>query len=436
MTKLTARIGIIVALLALFLCAPARAIEIKEVTSPGGIKAWLVQSSKLPIISIDFSFAGGASAEPDDARGAAALMARLMNDGAGTYTSEAFRARKEDLSFSLTFWTSHDHVSGSFSTLSKNSTASFNLFQAAVNAPRFDDEPFQRRKRDLITQIKQASLEQESIAQDKWLAQAFPNHPYGKPVMGTESSMGKVTQADLKSLHRRLFSKASLKVAAAGDITPEALGLMLDQVFGQLSSDRPAQAPTLASIMQGPLYTEIAYDGPQTVVYFGMQNINEHSERGWAASLLAELLGGGASFARLTEELREKRGLTYSVYMGETKMPLGGFMLGSLSTANASAKQAVALLKEQLLAMATTGPTDEELRKVKAYVNGSYALRFTSTSAISQAMLSAQEVGWSPDFISDRAKNVNAVSIETIRQVAAELLREDALVMTVVGRPE
>ena len=413
---------------------PASAFEVQEVVSSKGIRAWLVEAHDIPIVSMMFSMPGGRNFEPPGKEGAHAIMADMLVEGAGLLSSDQFKAEKVRMTSRLSFFTSGDFTSGYVSSLSKYRDATADLLKQALESPRFEETSF-NRFRDQAKQDEAAGkVDQNTIADDTWFATAFPGHIYGRRGTGTQASLNALSTDDLRMLWKVTANRRELRIAIVGDITPTELQLMLDRTFGGLP-DHPSTITTKSAEMaKGPIEKRIKFDGPQTVVYFGNPALPGEGRERWASSVLAEILGGQASFARLTQSLREKSGLTYGVSFGDYAWRYAAVQLGTFSTATATAEQALTLLKQQLSDIAQTGPTAEELRKIKSYMNGSYALRFSDNDSIAIELLSVMQRGNSVDYFKERVGKVNAVTIEDVQAAAAKLLRPENQIIVVVGK--
>jgi zinc protease len=220
------------------IAAPAHAIIIDRVVSPGGIEAWLVQDHTLPVVTLDFSFAGGAATEPNEKVGLATMTTSLLDEGAGPLDSQAYQGALEDLASSVGFSASQDYVSGSLHTVKKNTDAAFELLRMAMAEPRFDAEAVARIRADLIASVQRREESPNAIVSRVWWRNAFPNHPYGRPTEGTEETLAAITVDDLRRFVHERFGRDNLKIAIVGDISPDELKQLLDKTFGAL----PAQA--------------------------------------------------------------------------------------------------------------------------------------------------------------------------------------------------
>lgn len=412
------------------------AFDIQEVTSPRGIKAWLVEAHTVPIVSLNFSFDGGAALDPPGKEGAADLLSSMLVEGAGDLSGEKFKSETTRLAVAMSFSATADFADGSFACLSKNRDDSFGLLREAVNRPRFDAAAFARVQQLSLQSRQQEALDQDTISYRAWFARAFPGQVYGRPTAGSAASVMAVTPDDLHKLHTVVFNRRTLKVAVVGDIDAATLAQKLDEVFGSLPDAVPPRLEKEVTMAQAPSLQVITYDGPQTSISFGNPGVLGEGRDAWAAYLMAEIMGGGATSARLNQSLREKSGLTYGVSMLDSNAPHTSFQFGSMTTANATAKQALDLLKSELARMAKDGPSEDEVRRVKSYVNGSYPLRFTTNESIAAVLLGAQQMGRPIDFMAARPGKVNSVTADDIKAVAARLLKPENQIFVLVGQPD
>jgi zinc protease len=412
----------------------AQAFEIQEVTSAKGIQAWLVEAHDIPIVSLQFSFEGARDLEVVGKEGALGLLTATLREGAGPLPANTIKEKLAKLSSAYGFYATADNTSGYLQSLSKNLDATVDLLKASLDAPMFEQAGIDRVRDDTLQSLARGKTDQMTIADDAWFAKAFPNHLYGRNSQGTEASVKSVSADDLKQLWSRIANRRGLQVTAVGDLTAPQLSKLLDHVFGDLPDNPLIDGENPVAMASGPIELRIEYDNPQTVVYFGNPAIGGDDRAGWASYMLAEILGGGANFARLNQSLREKSGLTYGVGMSDNDWEFGDVQLGSFSTATATTDQALQLLRKELSDMAATGPTAEELRKIKSYINGSYPLNFSDNDSIARELLNKKQRGYSPDYFKNRAALVNAVTLEDVKLAAANLLKPENQIIVVVGK--
>ena len=419
-----------------FLALPARAIEIKRVVSPGGITAWLVEDHTNPLLAMNFSFSSGSSTDPVDRVGVANFLSGMLDEGAGDLDSAAFQKRRDELAFRLSFDAGRDFFEGSFETLTRNREASVELLRKAITGPRFDPEPLERVRQQILLAARNRNDDPQQLAVSAWMEAALPGDPYAADPSGTEATVAVISADDLRAAHHRIFNRNSLQIAVVGDITAAELSLILDRVFGALPNTDDGLEPAPASLAPGPRLKVIQRDIPQTVLIFGHEGIRRSDPDFIPAYIMSEILGGGGFNSRLTGEIREKRGLTYGVGAGFSPMVRVGLFIGSLSTRNEKAAEALGVIREVLAKMAEEGPSAEELQDAKTYLTGSYALRFTGSRAIAGQLLGLQQQGLGIGYVETRNSLIEAVTLDQVRAQAKRLLHPDKLIVTAVGKPE
>jgi zinc protease len=422
------------AALVLWLTAPAHATKIQRVVSPGGIEAWLVQEKSVPLIAIDFAFRGGAIQDPADKAGVASMTAALLDEGAGELDGKAFHQRLEEKAIQLSFSAGRDHFRGALRTLTEHRAEAFALLRLALTAPRFDAEEIERVRGQVTARLTRETTSPNEMAGKRWWSTAFPSHPYGRPVNGTLESVPRIGGGDLKDYARRVFARDNLKVAVVGDIDAESAGAFLDLVFGALPEKAALSAVAPARLEGLGQRILIELDVPQAVVTFGGPGIARRDPDFMAAYIVNHILGGGSFSSRLYHEVREKRGLAYSVHSSLVWLDHAAMLLGGTGTRAERAGETISVIEQEIKRLAATGPTEEELARSKSYLKGSYALGFDTSSKIAGQLVQIQLDELGIDYINRRSDLIDAVTIDDVRRVAKRLL-DAGLLVTVVGRP-
>jgi zinc protease len=415
--------------------APALATTIERVVSPGGIEAWLVHEPAVPMIAVDFAFGGGAAQDPAGKAGTANLVASLLDEGAGDLDSKSFHARLERKAIELGFQAERDTLRGTLRTLTENRDEAFDYLRLALTAPRFEDTDVEIIRAQILSNLRRATTSPTDIANLRWWQTAFVDHPYGRPVNGTLESVPTVTAVDLKDYTRRVLARANLKIAVVGDIDAEAVKAMLDRVFGALPAE-PELKPVANVAPQGlGRRIVVKLDVPQAVVTFGGAGIARKDPDFMAAYIVNHILGGGAFSSRLYQEVREKRGLAYSVYDSLVWLNHSALFLGGTATRADRAGETLDVIDKEIRRLAESGPTADELAKAKAYLNGSFALNLDTSSKIAALLVQLQLDGLGIDYFTRRPEMINAVTLDDAKRVAKRLL-DGGMLVTVAGRPE
>ena len=252
----------------------SRAGRVQRVSSPGGIEAWLVEEHTVPLVALEFSINGGASQDAPNRPGTATLLAGLLDEGAGPYDAEAFHRALDDKAIHLSFSADRDHISGHLQTLERNTDAAFDLLRLALNEARFDPEPTERVRDQMVATLRRDMNDPEAMANRAFRAAAFPDHPYGRAVRGELDSLASISRADVDDLRKRAFARATLKIAAVGAIDAATLARLLDEVFGawpQLPELVTVPATSVANLGTRRV---IDLDVPQTTIRFGRPGIH------------------------------------------------------------------------------------------------------------------------------------------------------------------
>ncbi|HVX36118.1 MAG TPA: pitrilysin family protein [Hyphomicrobium sp.] len=414
---------------------PAAAMNIQQITSPGGIHAWLVEEHSVPLISLRYAFDGGNSQDPEGKAGVANFITAMMDEGAGDLKSEEYQERMEDISMRMSYDDTKDSLYGSFETLTANRDKAVELLKLSVQKPRFDDDAVARIRQQLIANLIYADKDPGKVAMREWYAQAFAGHPYARPSSGTVDTVSKIGRDDLVAYHKRIFARDNLKVVAVGDITPAELGKLIDDVFGGLPAKADLFPVAKIQPATGGSQRVIDMGVPQSVAVFGLGAMPRKDPDFIAAFVVNHILGGGGFSAKLMEEVREKRGLAYSVYTYIQPDRYTSILVGSVATKNASMSQSLDIIRNEMKKMAENGPTEADLDAAKSYLTGSYALRFDTNSKIASQLLGLMQEGFGPDYVENRNKMIEAVTLADAKRVAARLLKPDDLIVTVVGKP-
>ena len=408
--------------------------DVQVVTSPGGITAWLVSESFVPMISMEWTWSGGASVEPAGLRGIGWVLAYMMNEGAGDMDTSAYGARMEDLDMKFACGQWSDWTSCGMTTLKASADESFDMVRQAFSSLRLDDEPFERAKREMIVGIKEDETNPKSVASRAMNEALIPGHPYAR--RSTEQTVRAIQKSDARKLMAQLMTKDRLLVVVVGDITADELKPKLDEVFGSLpaTSVLPVVRDAKALPAQAkPIVMDLPQ--PQTLIMFSGPGIRREDPDFYAAYVLNYILGGGSFSSRLTDDVREKRGLTYGIGTGLSIQPHFWRWQGSSATMNDKADEVVQLIRDNISRLGKEGPTAEELADAKAYITGAFPLAFDSNTKIAQSLIGFRQNGMPADYVQARNSYFEAVTLEDVKRVARTYMKPEDFTFVMVGKP-
>lgn len=419
-----------------FASTTAQAIEIERIVSPGGIEAWLVEEYEVPIITMEVSWAGGSSADPASRLGLANMVSGLLDEGAGDMDSDAYQKRLAASNASLSYSEDKDYFNAHLKTLSENRDEAFALLQVALTSPRFDAQAVERIRAQIQSNVARDATDPDWIASQAWMKAALGNHVYARPSSGTAKTVASIQQADLKTFVKNMIARDNMLIGIVGPIKPDELGALLDKTFGALPATAKRVSIPDAKPVAKPVTKIIRQPYPQSVMLFGGQGLKREDPDFVAAYVMNYMLGGGGFSSRLTEEVREKRGLAYGVGTYLYPMRHAALYLGQVGTKNASVGTALSLIRQEFARMASGGVEDEELANAKTFLTGSYALRFDSNAKIASELLGIQQEELGIDYLIRRNDLINAVTKADIARVAARLLTSQAPIVAIVGDPD
>ena len=410
-------------------------IDVQEITSPGGINAWVVEEPSIPFVALEIRFRGSASLDLPGKRGATNLMTGLLEEGAGDMTAQEFQTAREALAASFGFRAYDDSLSISAEFLTENQDEALALLRQAIINPTFEQDALDRVRAQVLSGIASDEKDPNSIASAAFDAGAFGDHPYGTAIDGTVDSINGLTRDDMITAHQNALVRDRIYVSVVGDITAAQVGPMLDELLGALPATGPALPDDVAFGLQGGV-TVIDYDTPQAVALFGHAGMKRDDADFFAAYIINHVLGAGGFESRLMNEVREKRGLTYGI--GTSLVPKfhADMIIGRVASDNSTIAEAIAVTRDEWQRMADGGLSAEELTFAKTFLTGEYPLRFDGNSEIAKIMVGMQMIDLPPSYVVDRNDFIDAVTLDDISRVAAELLQPENLHFVVVGKPE
>ena len=429
-------VALLVLVLGVLVPRLALAIDIQEVVTPGGIVVWLVEEHTVPIIAVDVVFRGGAALDPEGQEGLANMVSGLLDEGAGPYDSQTFQTRLDERAIHMGFSAGRDRLGASLATLSDQADEAFRLFGLALREARFDADAVARIRRQILAALARRAEDPNAIAGRAWFKSVYPDHPYGRPTSGSAETVAKLTVGDLRRFVSDRIAKDNMVIAVVGDIDAERLGTLLDRALEGLPDQAQPVAVPKAVAAAGGALTVIRRVLPQSVIIFGHDGLRRDDPDWYASLVLNYILGGGGFSSRLVAEVREKRGLAYSVSTGFSPFTEGGLFIGSAGTRNDRVAETVAVIKAEIARLRDGGVSDRELADAKTYLTGSYPLSFSSSGAIAGQLVGIQFAQLGLNYVSRRNSYIEAVSKQQIARVAQRLLHPERLRWVIVGDPK
>lgn len=401
---------------------------IQSVTSEKGVRAWLIEDSSLPMITVSFMFTDAGSRR-DDTAGLGALTMALLDEGAGSLDGVTFKKKMEELASNWSMGNGRDTIGGEVTMLTDNQDETVALVRLALTEPRFDADAVSRVKEQFFASFKRQKERVRDIASKAFYHNAFDPHPYGAPTDGNEESIAAITPA-MMNARMAWLAKDNLIIGMSGDIDKKQAAKLLDDLFGDL----PQSPPSKENSKPPPMTTErifVSHPSPQSQIVFGVNGLARRHEDYFVLQVINHVLGGGGFSSRLMHTMREERGLVYHVGTWLTELRAAPLVMGSLATSTATAQDAINLLHDQWRHMAENGISQAELNDAKNYLLAALPLRLTSRGRLADFLVTLQYHELGMDYLVKRRELIESVTLEDCARVARTIFSQSPLLVTV-----
>lgn len=429
----------VLALLLLFMipAAPGHAADIKphRFVMPNGLTVLVVEQHALPMVHLQALVKTGSGQDPPDKAGLANLVASLLDEGTTTRSATQLAEQIEFVGGTLDAKASHDFTTATSRVLAKDADLGFELLADILIRPTFSETELARVKKLILGEITAQKDDPGSVAGKAFNRLVFNSHPYSWPVNGTEEALPAITRADVQAFHAKEYLPNRTIVAVVGDVSTEQARALVDKHFGAWQKGPvpertlPAPAP-----IDRPVTELIDKDLTQTTLVLGHLGISRTNPDFYAVSIMNYILGAGGFSSRLMDSIRDKQGLAYGVMSHFDAHAMPGAFLVSLQTRNATAAQAFESVLKELNGMQTLPVTAKELAEAKAYLIGSFPMRFDTTNKLAEILCQVEFYGLGLEYFSQYPKWIGKVTAEDIVRMAKQYLHPDRYVLVAVGK--
>ena len=420
--------------LALVLLAlnPAGAAGVKSLATVQGAQLWFAEDHALPMIALVASFPAGSAYDPSAKSGTAAFAAALMDEGAGNLDGDAFHAALDDRGIQFAVEPGRDSTTVTMTMLSSDAKVAFHLFAMALAHPRFDAEAVSRVRTQMLQDLEAEQEDPASVAENGFYSFYFGAHAYGHPIEGDARGLKAITASDLRAFALTHWVRAGLQITIAGDVDAKTAAALVRSTFGPLgaSAPPPPQAP---SRVGAPGLHILPMDVPQPAAVFALPSLTRGDPDYLTAYVADTILGGSGFSSRLTDEVREKRGLTYDVSTDLATYKTAGIMLGEVASKAGSMRQSLGVVRDTMAKFSDRGPTEQELDDAKTYLEGAWPLAFASNAGMAAQLNDFQQMGLPIDYLDRRNDLIEAISIADVRRVAGRLFDPAKMTIVVAG---
>lgn len=413
----------------------AKTFPIKRWDTSNGARVVFYEAKEVPMVDISVAFAAG-SVYDDASYGLSALTARLINEGSGGLDATAISQRISETGAQYQSTNNRDMAVFNLKSLSDTEPLkkATELFSLMISHPDFPMDSFIREKNQQLISIAQTDESPDKIAEQIFYKALYQKHPYAHPINGEKETVNNISLDEVKSFYKQFYVSKNAIIVLVGAIDEPTAKHIAETISKDLKPGEHAPEIGPADVLTEEMNIEVEFPSSQTILRMGQLGITHQNKHYFPLIVGNYTLGGGALVSRLSEEIREKRGLTYGVYSQFLPMPgLGPFII-SLSTKNQQAQTAIKVTRETLDNFLKTGPSSTELKAAKQYLTGSYPLSLASNRSIAELLLRITFYKLPHDYLDTYIQNINNVTEEQIKSAFRELITPKNFLQVTVGK--
>jgi len=407
--------------------------DIEQWRTSQGSRVLFVKAPELPMVDIKIAFDAG-SARDGSNPGIALFANSMLEEGAGEFDVEQIATGFDDLGARFSSASGADMATLSLRTLTQKDLLepALELFSTVVGRATFPESAVERVRDQLLVSLTNQEQKPGNIASKAFYASLYGNHPYGSPDSGTKESVTAISREALLNFYRQFYVSHNAMVVIVGAVDRQRAEVIAEEVTQHLPRGEKAAELPVADHLP-PKEQRIEHDSTQTHILLGQLGYRRGDGDKFALYLGNYILGGGGFVSRLTEEVREKRGLSYSVYSYFNPMYAAGTFVLGLQTKNAKADESLAVIRETLAGFLKEGPTEKELVAAKKNITGGFPLKIDSNSDLMGYVLVIGFYGFPLDYLDTFNSHVNAVTAEQIRDAFRRRIDPARMHLVMVG---
>lgn len=417
-------------------CSMAAAVPvIQHWQTSNGVDVYFVATDGLPIVDARLVFNAGSAYDGKD-YGLAALTSSLLDQGAAGENAQQIAEQLESVGAQLSTGSSRDFSSISFRSLSDPAAlnAAWAVFKNILNAADFPAQDFEREKQRSLLSIKRRQESPGVLAQLALYQEIYKEHPYANPIQGDALSVSNIGLDELKGFYQQYYVASNAKLVLVAGVSRQQAEDMAENLLADLPVGHKARPiAEVGEITQGKAI-HVEYPSQQTHIMYSLPVMIHNDADNFALYLGNHILGGSGFSSRIVKEIREERGLAYSAYSYFHPMVQKGPFLIGLQTRNEKRDEAVAAVKQTLAEFIEDGPTKQELIAAKKNISGSFALRLDSNKKLLASVVNIVASDAPLDYLNTYLQNIEAVSVEQIREAFQRRLIVDKMVMVTAGQ--
>src|SRR5690554_4202949 len=389
--------------------------QIENWQTTSGTQVYFIEATELPILDIRLVFDAGAAR--DSKGGVALLTSSMLSQGTKNKDTDAIAAAFDDVGAQFQTESERDMAIVSLRSLSKTDALepAIDTLVEVVSQPTFPQAAFARLINQFKTSLQGEKQSPSAIADRAFYQQLFGNHPYAAMPIGTETSVNEITIADLQQFYQQYYVAKNAVLVIVGDADMNKAKALAEKITASLPVGEKAPALPKVAALSAERTQRIAYPSSQTTILMGQPGLTRDDPDFFPLYVGNHILGGSGLVSIISNEIREKRGLSYSAYSFFRPMREAGPYQFGLQTRNDQAEQALEVMKQTLETFVDQGPTAEQLTAAKQNITGGFALRLDSNRKIADYLAMIGFYHLPLDHLETFNDRVNAVTVEQIK---------------------
>lgn len=420
------------------LTAPASvhaAPKIKRWQLDNGARVYFVETREIPMVQLRVVFDAAGARDPSDKSGLAKLTNSMLNEGAADLSTDEIATRLEDLGAEFSSSSGRDMSTVDLRTLTDPALLepALDVFEKIVTAPTFPQRNFERERARSLVGLAQDNQSPGTVAQKTLMRTIYGTHPYASDPGGDEESLKRLVREDLAAHYQRFYVGRNALLVIVGDLSESDARRVARKVVGPLPAGEVALPLPPPLLLPSSVRRQIEFPSTQSHVLMGQPSITRSDPDYFPLYVGNYILGGGGLVARLSNEVREKRGLSYSVYSDVVPLRVPGPFLMGLQTQNAQRDEASAVVRSTLDSFRQEGPTDAELQAAKKNITGGFPLRLDSNRKITDQVATIAFYGLPFDYLDEFPRRIEMVTAQQVQEAFQRRVDPNRMATVVVG---
>ncbi len=406
---------------------------IQRMVLPNQIVLLVSEEHSLPFVTVQLLINAGSQKDPSGQEGLARLTARGLLLGTANRTAKAINEELDFMGAALDSSAGRDYVNLGLRVLKKDLEKGLDLFLEVLTQPVFPQEEMKKEVEKTLAAIQAAEDQPEEVAEKAFQENLYLRGPYKYPVEGTKASLPRITRDEVVRFYQKYYHPGKAILVVVGDISQEEIKTRLFPSLEKWPRGKIPEESLKTEFAKGPKTVKIDRSLTQANIVLGQNGVSRDNPDFYALSVLNYILGGGGFSSRLMEEVRNKRGLAYSVasFFDPGKYP-GSFQV-VLQTKNSSAREALSLARGQMERIRKEMVSEKELEGAQKYLVGSFPMRLDTQGKLANFLLQVEYYGLGLDYPARYPKLIQSVSREEVLRVAQKYLHPDDYILVIVA---